>query len=434
MKIYAVAGSPVFHSRSPVMFNAAFRALGVDSHYVRLSAATAREVVASARAMGMGGLNVTSPFKTDIMGYLDGVEADARQVGSVNTVVRRDGRLIGSNTDVAGVQGALGSAGFQPRGRKGVVLGVGGAARAAAFALVSAGARVILANRTFGKARDAAQDLGCEAASLDDLPKALKEADLLVSAIPSGAPVVDPSLLRPDLVVLDALYEKPTALIMDAANAGCTVIDGREWFLSQAAPAFTLFTGLPAPHAHMRKALWKRRGDSRRNIALIGFMGTEKTAVGEALARRSGLTFTDVDRRIEERSGASVAEIFDRSGEGAFRRMEQEEIDGLRLVTHQVASCGGDAVLNRANVRVLRNTCLSIWLWADRQTILERTGRTDERPLHAGPDAGATVETLLRERLPLYAATSDLVINTEGKDAEEIAQRMWDEVRHAFGD
>lgn len=433
MKLFAVAGSPVFHSRSPVMFNGAFRALAVDGHYVRLTAGSALEVVATARAMGLDGLNITSPFKADIMEHLDGVEADAQRVGSVNTVVRKDGRLIGSNTDVAGVLGALRSAAFEPGARKAVVLGAGGAARAAAFALLSAGARVVLANRTFEKAREAARDLGCEAVPLDGLSCALERAGLLVSAVSSPGPLVDPSLLRPGLTVLDALYGQPTALARDAAAAGCSVIDGREWLLSQAAPAFTLFTGLDAPLAHMRRALWKKRGDSRRNIALIGFMGTGKTAVGELLARRGGLAFIDVDRRIEERTGASVAEIFDRSGEGAFRRMEQEEIDGLRLVTLHVASCGGGAVLSRANVRVLRNTCLSIWLWADRETILERTGRADTRPLLGGPDAGARVDALLRERLPLYAATSDLVINTEGKDADEIAQRIWDEVRHAFG-
>jgi shikimate kinase len=143
------------------------------------------------------------------------------------------------------------------------------------------------------------------------------------------------------------------------------------------------------------------------------------------------LTFIDIDGQIEEKADASIAEIFEGRGEEAFRRMEQAEIDGLRLVSHHVVSCGGGALGARANVRTLRNNCLSVWLWANMSTILERTGRGRARPLLDGLDAKGS-QDLLRRRLPHYAACADLLINTEGKRPEEIAERIWNEVSHSF--
>ena len=184
-------------------------------------------------------------------------------------------------------------------------------------------------------------------------------------------------------MVLDANYGHPSALVEDAERAGCTLIDGREWLLGQALPAFRLFTGrADAPASQMRKALWKRRVDGRRNIALIGFAGSGKSAVAQDLASMSGMTFVDIDGRIEEKAGTSIAEIFASKGEEEFRRMEQAEIEEIGLDSNQVVSCGGGAVMNRSNVRVLRNNCLSVWLWADVKTALSRIGETSNRALH----------------------------------------------------
>jgi shikimate kinase len=279
---------------------------------------------------------------------------------------------------------------------------------------------------------DAAEKLGCAALPLDRIGEALADAHLLVSAISSRARVIEPSLLSRRLFVLDANYGRPTALLEDAAQAGCTVIDGREWLLAQAVPAFTLFTDRPAPVDLMRKALWKTRRDGRKNIALIGFMGAGKSAVARELGILTGMAVVDIDKKIEETEGCSIAEIFERRGEGHFRRMEQAEIDELRLVSHHIVSCGGGAATNRANVRVLRNNCLSVWLWADVLTALARIGETATRPLLGGESPEAAARALLAERISSYARTCDLLINTKGKEPGEIAGRVWDEVRDAF--
>ena len=432
-RIFAVAGSPVFHSKSPLMFNTAFRDLGIDAVYVRLAASDAAEVVSLAREMGMDGLNITSPLKGDILHYLDEVDPDALLIGAVNTVKRREGRLVGYNTDVAGVLEAVRGSGIDPKGQKAVVLGAGGAGRAACLALVSAGARVILMNRTLEKAEIAAVRLGCKALPLDRATDALVGARLLVSAVSSGDRLIEPSALGRDLAVLDANYGRPSALVEDAARAGCTLIDGREWLLGQALPAFELFAQRGAPAARMRWALWKKRLDGRRNIALIGFPGTGKSAVAEILASISGMTLVDIDKKIEEKAGMSVSALFAAKGEGEFRKMEQVEIEEMSLDSNQVVSCGGGSVMSRSNVRALRNNCLSVWLWADVRTALSRIGGTSTRPLLHSPDPEDAARTLLAARIPSYARTSDLLVNTNGKGPRQIAERIWNEMDQAFG-
>jgi shikimate dehydrogenase len=430
--IYAVAGNPVFHSRSPGIFNAAFKELSLDAVYVRLAASTAEEVLSTTREVGIKGLNITSPFKTDVIPFLDEVKADAQRVGSVNTVIERDGRLIGYNTDVAGVVGALKESEFEPKGKKAVVVGAGGAGRAAALALLSSGADVVLVNRTAAKADEAARILGCDALPLEHIGDALKGAHLLISSISSNGRVIEPSLLSKELTLFEANYGHPTALLRDATDAGCRLIDGRLWLLHQALPAFTLFTGKDAPAKHMRKALWKKRWAPHTNIALIGFMGTGKSSVAREIAGLSGLTFVDTDSAVEQRAGLPIAEIFDLKGEETFRMMEQAELQELWTLSHSAVSCGGGAVLSKRNRRVLRSTCVPVWLWADVKTVLARIGDSAVRPLLNGRNPEASTETLLKERLFHYASTSDFIINTAGKSPEEIAKRIWDEVGNTF--
>jgi shikimate dehydrogenase len=434
-EIFAVAGNPVFQSKSPLLFNTAFRDLAVSAQYVRLAASTAAEIMTTAREIGMGGLNITAPFKTAILEYLDEIEEDARIVNAVNTIVRRDGAYIGCNTDIAGVAQALKKGGFYGRGRKAVVLGAGGAARAAALALVRAGSSVTMINRTFERARDGANRIGCEALPLDCAADALAGSSLLVSAVSTDTLLIDPSLISPAMTVLDANYTGHSPLALEATRLGATVIDGREWLLNQALPAFELFVDRPAPVEAMHKALWKTRRDARKNIALIGFMGTGKSAVAERVSALTGMTLVDIDRRIEEEGRATIADIFRTSGEEEFRRMEQAEIEGLGLDVDQVAACGGGALVNGSNVRVLRNNCLSVWLWADVSTALARIGDRSTRPmLDSSTDIEGRARVLLDQRLPGYARTSDVLINTVGKSPDEIARRIRDEFNSALSD
>ena len=431
-RIYAVAGKPVFHSRSPRMFNAGFRELGIDAVYTRFAASAAEEVIATARELGIDGINITSPFKADILPYLDEVEADARKIGSVNTVVQREGRFLGYNTDVAGVLGALKEKGVEQTGKKAVVLGAGGAGRAAALALVSSGVDVVIVNRSFEKARVAAAVLECSALPVEQIDEALKGSHLLISTISSDERVVAPTLLSRGLTVLEANYAQPTRLIQDAMAAGCNVIDGRLWLLHQAIPAFQHFTGRSAPVDAMRKALWQKTWPTHRNISLIGLSGSGKSTIAGELASLTGMTMIDIDKKVEEKAGHSIAELFDAHGEETFRIMERAELQELWKVTHAAVACGGGAVVRKRNTQMIRSTSVPVWLWASPKTLLARIGDTITRPLLNEEEPGVSLQMLFEKRRFLYASTADLLISTEGKGPQEIAERIWNEVGSTF--
>lgn len=434
-KLYAVAGKPVLHSKSPDMFRAAFQALSIDAVYTRLALSSAQEVIDQARAVGFSGLNITSPFKETIIPHLDAVDPVAMEIGAVNTVTVTGGELTGHNTDYIGIIKTLEEKSISLGDAKVIVVGAGGAARAAVFGLLSAGAEVVVANRTFEKAASLADRFHCRAATFEKISREIVDARLLVSALPDSAEVMETFPLRKGLVVFDANYRTDvprtpdeftvnfpcngdTALTRRAARVGCTVINGKEWLLHQGAEAFRHFTGTEAPLSVMRKALFKEKPVGKKNIALVGFMGTGKTSIGENLSRRTGMAFIDTDKLIEIKNGKSVAQIFQESGEKAFRRIETKALEKTRYSKQSVISCGGGAVLNRKNRETLSHSLL-VWLWADIGTVYQRTSVDGSRPLLSGDAA-----TVLGSRIPFYAGTADILLSTEGKSVQEITERI----------
>ena len=248
------------------MFNAAFKALGMPARYVRLAAGSAEVALEKARALGLRGLNITAPFKEDFAKLCDLLDVTAEMVGAVNTVVIRNGRLIGHNTDIYGVAQALRSNGVSLRGKKAIVLGAGGAAKAAVYELISGGALVTVANRTAQKVQAIAESMGCGHSTLRpvELRGAFKDAEIVVSAVSTTKRIVPRSLLKETMTILEANYTAETTLTRDALQKGYRVIDGREWLLFQGAEAFENFTGRKAPLAIMRKAVYAETGKGIR--------------------------------------------------------------------------------------------------------------------------------------------------------------------------
>ncbi len=444
--LYAVTGRPVAHSLSPQMHNAAFEALGMDAAYVRLAAADAEGALAAARSMGLAGMNVTAPYKEGMASLVDRMDEEAESIGAVNTVVFEDGKAKGRNTDVYGVRGALEENGILLRGRKAVVLGAGGAAKAAARALTSAGAEVTIANRTVDKARALARSLGCAHCGLagQELARAMAAASVVVSSLDTADRVIPHDVLRRSMTILEAKYDEKTALRADAMRIGCRVIDGREWLLYQGARAFRIFTHRKPPLDAMRKALYAAGGGSDRgaagagkktNIALIGFMGTGKTSVARDIAKRAGCGMLDTDAEIERAAGRKVADIFTRHGEAEFRGLEAIEVAKMAGMRRAVVACGGGVVTVPENARVLRETCRTVWLWADVRTIMGRLEGDGTRPLLRAASAGGrenAAREILSSRLRQYASASDIVVSTQGRTPGAVAELILDEVGEAL--
>jgi shikimate dehydrogenase len=262
----AVLGFPVSHSRSPAMHNAAFHALGLDWRYIKLPIPPDRfaETVRALPASGYRGLNVTIPHKLAALELADEASEAAKAIGAANTLTMADGQIAADNTDAPGLIDALGE---PPTGRA-LVLGAGGAGRAAAWALKDAGMEVLIWNRTPERAEQLAQDLGVEAAAEPT------DVDLVVNATSVGldpATTEDHALreLRLSTVdcrlstVIDLVYRADGSappITTWASRAGARVVDGLEVLVRQGARSFELWTGREAPLDVMREAA--RRGPS----------------------------------------------------------------------------------------------------------------------------------------------------------------------------
>jgi shikimate dehydrogenase len=425
-KFFAVAGNPVLHSRSPQMFQAAFRALGLDDcHYLRFAPWQAREIAAAMRDIPIRGLNVTSPFKEEIIPFLDDIDEAARRIGAVNTIIVENDRLKGFNTDAEGIKRAFLENGITLAGKRAVVLGSGGAAKAAVVGLKAADADVLIVNRTFEKAKSIAETFVCRSAPMESLGEEIGKANILVSCLPRGIDIVPGGSLDKGLIILDANYGERSVLLKDGTLHGCTIIDGREWLLYQGISAFTYFTGMQVSSIGiMRKALYEKDIPGRKNIALIGFMGTGKSTVGRYIAEKLKLSLIDIDNEIEKRKNVTIEEIFANEGEEVFRKIEAEEIERACSLPGRVISCGGGAVINKHSVDQLRQHCVVAWLMADIDTILDRIGESGARPLLKVRGRRSTIETLLALRKPCYAGASDILIDTDHRDPQEIAERI----------
>jgi len=281
IKLFALIGDPIEQSLSPAMHNAAFRALGLNCAYValRVPERFLTDAIGGIRALGIAGFNVTIPHKIDIVGLLDELDESASLVGAVNTVKNDRGKLIGFNTDGEGALRALEGKIRSVEGKKVVLLGAGGAARAIAFSLARADSRLTIANRTIPRARALAstieQKLGMnvEVVSLNraKLAEVLRDADALINATSVGMypranqTLVSASMMHRGLVVNDIVYEPlRTRLLREARRAGARTIGGLGMLVHQGALAFEIWTGKRAPIKVMEAAAKRQlRGESR---------------------------------------------------------------------------------------------------------------------------------------------------------------------------
>lgn len=253
--IYGVVGNPVSHSLSPVMHNAGFVHFGMDAVYLPLQACDANDFVKFANSIGLAGASITSPFKIALMDRVDDLDPLARRVGAINTLIVRDGRWRGANTDVYGFSTPL-SARMKVKGVRASVLGAGGAARAVAVALADMGASVTICARRPEQAREIATLAG---GRVGDFPPRPGSWDVLVNAIPAGPDAAVQSPIEGAAldgeIVFDLVYSPAqTRLLTDAARAGCMTIGGLEMLIAQAERQFELWTGQVPPAGLFQKA------------------------------------------------------------------------------------------------------------------------------------------------------------------------------------
>ena len=271
-KNIGVIGWPIMHSLSPAMQNAAIDAAGLDAVYIAMPVApeALKTTVPGLSSAGFLGWNVTIPHKTAIMELLDEIDEDAKRIGAVNTVVKRDGRLIGYNTDIIGFRDGLHEKNLQLKDKHAVVLGAGGAARAILWGLVREGmSKITIGVRTPAKAEALARELSSAVSievlewTADEMKTALKDAALLVNTTPLGMfpkidemPPVDWDSLASDAMVYDIIYTPgETKLLKEAREHGHETQNGVPMLVGQGAAALTMWLGTEADRTAMRNAL-----------------------------------------------------------------------------------------------------------------------------------------------------------------------------------
>ena len=352
------------------------------------------------------GLNVTIPYKRTVMPLCDEIDPRAAAIGAVNTVVNRNGRLTGYNTDIDGFLYMARRAGVDMAGKKVVILGSGGTSRTARAAAGELGAREIVTVSRHGE--DNYQNLSRHA-----------DAQVLVNTTPVGmypnwgqSPVSLESF--PALEgVLDVVYNPlRTALLLQAEERGLPRSCGLPMLVAQAKRAAELFTGQNIDDSRTEAVLHGLR-EQLTSIVLIGMPGCGKTTVGRALAGKLGRTFVDLDEEIVRRAGMSIPEIFAREGEAGFRERESALVREFGERTGLVVSTGGGVVTRRENYIPLKQNGLLLHLRRDPAAL-----PTDGRPL----SQATAPEELWRRRAPLYAAFADGEIDNNGPLAGTLEQ------------
>ena len=282
-RVCGVIGDPIEHTLSPAIQNAAFNHLKLDFVFLpfRVKAADLENSMRGIRGLGVHGLNVTMPHKIAIIPYLDELDPTVNFLSSANTILNKDGKLFGFNTDGIGALKALQENGAELSNKKVLLLGAGGAAKAIAFALTKKVEELVILNRAAKKARELAKalrqmfnkEVSGGVLTSDKIVKNLRGSDVLINATSVGIKpnlsqsLVAPKWLRSDLIVMDIVYNPvETKLVKDAKAVGAKVINGVEMLIYQGAASFEIWTNHSVPIEVMRKAALNKlsiAGDSK---------------------------------------------------------------------------------------------------------------------------------------------------------------------------
>jgi shikimate dehydrogenase len=365
----------------------------------------------------IGGLNVTIPYKRDVLPYCERLDEIAREIGSVNTIVREhDGSLTGYNTDAYGLTYMAGRAGISFAGRTVVVFGSGGASLTAQYVAKHGGARAVVVVSRGG------------ADNYDNLTRHA-DAEILINTTPlgmtpnTGELPADPARFPNCAGVLDLVYNpSQTALLFRAKELGIPCSGGLSMLVAQAKAAEELFFGRAISNEAIERVLSQTAMDMQ-NIVLIGMPGSGKTTVGAALSRLSGRECVDLDEQIVLAAGMPIPAIFAERGEAAFRALEREQAAQWGKTSGKILVTGGGIVKDERNYYALKQNGRIYQIERD-VSLLEREGR----PLSANAD----LAVMLRERAPLYARFRDAAV-TNDNSAEEAAQNIWEDYHAYFG-
>ncbi len=393
MKKYGCIGKKLIHS-----FSKEIHSRLADYEY-ELIELTEDEIAPFFMKKDFAAINVTIPYKETVIPYLDSVSDIAKRIGAVNTIVNKDGRLYGFNTDYYGMKALIERVGLTLDGKKVLILGTGGTSKTARVVAADMGAAEIL---TVSRRKTEEYITYSEAVTLHS------DADIIINTTPSGmypdceSKPVDIADFTKLEGVIDAVYNPLcTNLVLDARARGIKAECGLYMLVMQAVVAVEKFLDTEIPKC-TADSVFTSILASKENIVLTGMPGSGKSTVGR-LINLEGFRFIDTDAEIEKRCGCTIKELIEREGEKYFRDLEAEVIRDVSAESCRIISTGGGAILREENVRSLRRNGKLFFLDAD----ICRLKATEDRPLS---DTEDKLIRLYEERMPIYKATADAIV------------------------
>ena len=363
-------------------------------------------------------INVTIPYKEAVIPHLSHIDKTAKDIGAVNTVVNRAGKLYGYNTDFFGMSALISHAKISLKDKKVAILGTGGTSKTAAAVAKSLGAREII------KVSRSAHD---GAVSYSDLYENHSNTDIIINTTPVGMyPKIDASPIDisrfPKLCgVIDAIYNPlRSRLVLSARERGIAAEGGLYMLVAQAVRASEIFLDIEYPLGTVER-VYSDVLKSKENIVLIGMPSSGKSTVGKILSDVLGRDFIDTDDLVTENAGMSIPNIFEKYGEKYFRNIESSAVLNASLISSRVIATGGGVPLREENVTALKQNGKIYFL--DRSP--ELLTPTSDRPLSKDK---AAIEERYRERYPIYSGKSDKKIDADGK-TREVAEKILEDFR-----
>lgn len=376
------------------------------------------ELGAFMESRAFSAINVTIPYKEEVIPYLHYIDGFAKDIGAVNTIVNRDGKLYGYNTDFYGMTQLIHRAGVSLKGKKVAILGTGGTSKTAFAVAKAEGAEKIIKVSRSG--RDSA-------VTYEELYEKHRDTDVIINTTPAGMfpnifdKAADISAF-PDLSgVIDAVYNPlRTPLISDAKAARIPAEGGLYMLVAQAVRASEIFLDKKYPDGTLDRVFEKTYAE-KENVVLIGMPASGKTTVGNLLSKALGREIIDTDDMIVEKAGMPITEIFKKYGEKYFRDLEAECVKEASAKSSAVIATGGGVPLREENVNALRQNGKLFFL--DRP--LEMLIPTDSRPLSSDR---AALEKRYNERYGIYCKSCDIRIDASS-DAGSVAKKIIEEIK-----
>ena len=393
MKKYGCIGKKLTHS-----FSKEIHAKLADYAYDLIELAE-EEIAPFFEKKDFAAINVTIPYKQTVIPYLDSISEVAERIGAVNTIVNKDGKLCGYNTDYYGMKALIERIGIDLTGKKVLVLGTGGTSKTARVVAADLGAAEIL---TVSRRKTD------HYITYEEAVQKHADANVIINTTPSGmypdceSRPIDITEFTQLIGVVDVVYNPLcTNLVLDAKQRGIKAEGGLYMLIMQAVVAVERFLDTRIAK-EVADQVFASIYASKENVVLTGMPGSGKSTVGKCL-NIEGFEFVDTDEEIEKRCGCSIKELIQEKGEAHFRALETEVIREVSSMNCRIISTGGGAVLKEENVRALKRNGKLYFLNAD----LSRLKATDSRPLS---DTQEKLARLYTERMSLYTGTADVVV------------------------